>query len=189
MKTKKIKMDENKEFFPELRLNFDDKNSWGDGDWINEPDIKYFRYKGYHCFIVRNEGGGNLNGYVLVKTGSKYDHDDYMEMDLDVHGGLTFSNFYLPWATVKPDNWPVEIETEVHRILGFDCGHYNDLRPKAEKVMENSRDVFPELKKLHAKYKKSLIFDEYFNRTYKNMEYVEKELHQLVDQIIKAEAP
>ena len=89
-----VNENEKVEFLPELMLNFDSKESWGDGEWVNEPDFKYFEYKGYHCCVVRNLDGGNLNGYVFIKVGTKFDHDDYMEMPLDVHGGLTFSDNY-----------------------------------------------------------------------------------------------
>lgn len=53
----------------EGRLEFDfadiDKNEWGQGDWLNEPDKVQCMKEGYHCLVVRALHGA-LCGYIGV---------------------------------------------------------------------------------------------------------------------------
>jgi hypothetical protein len=99
-----------------------DKSDWGEGPWQDEPDKRQWQDEatGLPCLVVRNRGGA-LCGYVGVPAGHPcfevdYDdvygtyNEDYTERtsgplpDLEVHGGLTFSDFCAPdgRASVSP---------------------------------------------------------------------------------------
>lgn len=119
-----------------IEYRFIDKSKWARGPWDTEPDKAQWPdlETGLPCLIVRNDFGA-LCGYVGVSE----DHPFYMvnyddrDRDLDsieVHGGLTFSDFcadrekehgvcHIPDAG-EPDNvwW-----------IGFDCNHYLDHAP------------------------------------------------------------
>lgn len=62
-------MTDNNEISLENRLEWDfediDKNSWGKGEWLNEPDKVQCIKEGYHCLILRAHTGA-LCGYVGV---------------------------------------------------------------------------------------------------------------------------
>lgn len=75
-----------------------------------------FEYRGYKCFIMVMSGG-YLNGYVLITKNHPAYMKRYYELDIDCHGGLSFSDF----ASHKnlDDGW----------FIGFDCAHAGDLVP------------------------------------------------------------
>jgi hypothetical protein len=103
-----------------------DKSRWRKGVWDQEPDRLEWREEGFPCLIVRNSSGA-LCGYVGVPPGSPYHGLDYDDVDISVHGGLTYAQgcdedspiCHVPLAG-EPDNvwW-----------LGFDCLHSGDLAP------------------------------------------------------------
>jgi len=113
-----------------------DKSAWPRGEWDDEPDKKQWQDKetGFACLIVRNSSSGALCGYVGVPEGHRFFEKGYDDVDVDVHGGLTFANHcaktddetryvcHVPEAG-DPDNiwW-----------LGFDCNHAWDLAPGYE---------------------------------------------------------
>ena len=70
-------------------------------------------YKGYHLMVVF------INafrcGYVGLPKGHKYVGKHYDELDLDVHGGLTFSEHN---HRLKKEGYEY--------YLGFDCAHFDD---------------------------------------------------------------
>lgn len=75
-----------------------DKSSWGDGPWAAEPDKRQWldEATGLPCLIVRGPSGA-LCGYVGVPRGhpchgKHYDAVYEIVEDLDIHGGLTFSD-------------------------------------------------------------------------------------------------
>jgi hypothetical protein len=84
----------------------------------SEPNFFEGEYKGYHYRIVRTETMGILCGYVGIPKGHRYyKKKNYDDIDIDCHGGLTFSDWhYLP----DPEHlwW-----------IGFDCGHAWDFVP------------------------------------------------------------
>lgn len=99
------------------------KASWGDGEWQSEPDERQWQDEvtGLPCLIVRSQTGA-LCGYV----GVPHDHPaygvSYDDVDVDVHGGLTFAGDEIHYQVTEnvPDNvwW-----------LGFDCSHFMDFSP------------------------------------------------------------
>ena len=61
------------------------------------------------------------NGYAVIPEGHKFHGKHYDEIDVNVHGGLTFS------SAADELDWP-EI-TDEHKggwVVGFDCAHYGD---------------------------------------------------------------
>ena len=67
--------------------------------------------EGYHCRIWRNHMGVWC-GYVTVPKSHPAFGKHYDDVDVDVHGGLTYSE-----SEGHDDIW----------VLGFDCGHAGDI--------------------------------------------------------------
>jgi hypothetical protein len=106
----------------------------GAGPWDSEPDKAQWidEATDLDCLVVRNSMGA-LCGYVGVPPGHPWHGRTYYPgpIDVEVHGGLTFSNFCQEGAGEghgvchvpepgRPDNvwW-----------LGFDCAHAGDVVP------------------------------------------------------------
>ena len=79
-----------------------------------------FEYRGFRCAVIGQQLGHRC-GYVGLPEGHKYYGEDYDEIPLDCHGGLTFSR--------ESDTYPVKSEKPLWWI-GFDCAHYNDGKDK-----------------------------------------------------------
>lgn len=64
---------------------------------------------------IPNFDKGWGNGYVGVPEGHPWYGKDYDSIDCNVHGGLTYGDYFCP--TCEPDGlyW-----------VGFDCAHYQD---------------------------------------------------------------
>ena len=134
-----------------------DRTGWARGEWDNEPDRFDFIHAGFSCFILRNHTG-NWCGYVGVPRGHQaYGLDDSL-IDMDVHGGLTYSGrcngeiCHTPQEGMPDDVW----------WLGFDTAHYMDLSPAM-------------LRRFSHLYGS--------NEIYKNMQYVIDETKKLADQL------
>jgi hypothetical protein len=149
-----------------------DKSRWGDGPWQNEPDKKQWvdAATGLDCLIVRNAHLGNWCGYVGVPQNHPLFGKDYGAVDVDVHGGLTFSE------KCEPDprgegygicHTPEPGRSEVY-WFGFDCGHAFDLAPAMEAYYKKH-------------YISSLTLDE--SSVYRDMTYVEEECTRLARQL------
>ena len=96
-----------------------------------EGDHRDFEYKGYKCHIHRNKSMHFLCGYVEVPHGNKYYGND--GEDLNVHGGITWVNNYLPYHKDKSDTW----------ILGFDCGHAGDyIRMPHSELFQQPEEIY-----------------------------------------------
>ncbi len=82
---------------------------------VNHPEnvLAKGTHKGFE-WIVTNNGSGYRCGYIRVPKGHPWRGKDYDEIDLDVHGGLTFGEPDLPCDKAGEDDayW-----------LGFDCAH------------------------------------------------------------------
>jgi len=63
------------------------------------------------------------NGYVIIPKGHPLHGKDYEDIDINVHGGLTFSES----AETLLDEWD-EISPEDREgwVVGFDTAHYGD---------------------------------------------------------------
>lgn len=105
----------------------EDKTTWGDGPWQNEPDRKEWRdvKTGLPCLAVRNMSDGHWCGYVGVPPGHPAHGLDEDDVAAKVHGGLTYA------ALCQGHVCHVPLPGEPHEVwwLGFDCSHSGDLSP------------------------------------------------------------
>ncbi len=102
------------------------------GPWTAEPDkaIWIDMRSDLDCMIHRNPMGA-LCGYVGVGLDHPWHGKDYDDVNLNVHGGLTFSDGCedgddpaIGICHVAKDGRPDPVWW-----FGFDCGHYTDLIP------------------------------------------------------------
>jgi hypothetical protein len=120
------------------------------GPWKDEPSkIQWVdQATGYPCLIVRG-GGGALCGYAGVYPGHPYHKVNYDSVDVEVHGGLTFSApcshsndesqgvCHIPEPGTSDDVW----------WLGFDCAHFGDLMPGMLNILRSTeRDVYRDVR-------------------------------------------
>ncbi len=139
-----------------------DKSGWEPGPWKDEPDRVEFEAFGFPALIVRGPVGAPC-GYVAVPPGHPWYDQGYDDVDVRVHGGLTYSGRCAGHICHVPK--PGEPD-DVY-WLGFDCGHSGDLSPKFLELMKSS-GIAP-LTGMYAE-------------TYKDVEYVRGEVMKLARQ-------
>jgi len=100
------------------------------GPWDKEPDRIQWRDSktGMVCLIRRNSFG-NLCGYVGVEPGHPWHNKGYMEVDAEVHGGLTYASECDDDPIQGICHVPQECEPDHLYWLGFDCAHWGDGSP------------------------------------------------------------
>lgn len=104
-----------------------DKSTWGPGPWQDEPDRVEWEHAGHPCLITRNEGEGNLCGYVAVAPGHPWHGVDACDLQpgASAHSGVNYATAcagricHVPKPGEPADVW----------WLGFDCGHAFDFAP------------------------------------------------------------
>jgi hypothetical protein len=147
-----------------------DKSGWGDG-LADEPDkVQWIdEATGLDCLIHRGPTGA-LCGYVGVPPGHPYYGRDYDDVDVDVHGGLTYGR---PCQEGHPEGEGVCHIPEPGRPkdvwwLGFDCAHAGDARPahNAEFLSAVGRP-------------RSITWE-----TYRDIDYVRAETAHLAQQLV-----
>lgn len=159
-----------------LKISTEDKSTWGEGPWQQEPDILEWKEHGFHCMIKRAPTGA-LCGYVAVEKGhpifglNYYKSDFYIEdvlsgeavseallqkqiNEINVHGGLTYAG---KWEEESDLYW-----------FGFDCSHAWDFIPKYDEISELEKDTEWGAKK-----------------EYCNIAYVKASCNSLAEQISK----
>ena len=136
-----------------------DREHWPPGPWNDEPDkVNWTTKVGFPGMIVRSSLGG-LCGYVAVAKGHPAYGQNYDDVNVDVHGGLTYADAcsgtvcHVP-EPGEPDNvwW-----------LGFDCCHAGDWHPPSYSGL---RDTFP-----------------YTGERYRDIAYVTEEVESLAKQL------
>lgn len=131
-----------------------DKTSWGNGPWQNEPDRLQWVHFGYACLIVRQPELGHFCGYVGVDNSHPLYMKEYGEANVDVHGGPTYSDKCSGIICHIPEQgMPDDVWW-----IGFDCAHSEDMSP-------GMRYTFAT------------------HGTYKDIEYVQKEVNSLAEQL------
>lgn len=149
-------------------LTSDQKLKWyGYGEWVEEPDIVKFEYNGFHCLIRRifddenkvDDIYGHLCGYIDIPKCHPFYQKHYDEIEIDVHGGLTFSDVIDGFWTI-----------------GFDCAHYCDYKPGYEMYKRNS--VFNDLFPIPESFKKHALF----NPEYRNIAFCIEQCKSMADQ-------
>lgn len=127
------------------------------GEWTDEPNRIEWRHKGLACLMVRHEHHYHWCGYVGVPPGHPAHGKDYdsVNVNVDVHGGLTYARACEELVCHVPEPG----ESENTWWLGFDCAHYEDLSPFDLRNGPRPR------------------------ATYRNVEYVKREVNRLADQL------
>lgn len=112
------------------------RSEWGDGPWQNEPDLIEWRDEaGMPCLIVRGPLGA-LCGYVGLGPEHPYSGTNHNDLpDLEVHGGLTFSEGCHEGGHICH----VAREGEPEQVwwLGFDCNHSGDVDPAVRALLRS----------------------------------------------------
>lgn len=105
--------------------------------------IKEFKANGFKCTIFEMYMG-HLCGYLHIPRGHALWGKHYNDIDVDVHGGLTYSQ-------PEGEDW----------VIGFDCAHLGDLVPlsgyRSHGVYRDEAYVTNELVKLSEQIKPSKI--------------------------------
>lgn len=163
----------------------DEKLSWwGYGEWLEEPDNVTFIHEGIECIVIRivakeicgHMFGGHLCGYIKIPDDHHFYSKNFMDFDnghdLDVHGGITYSEIdnknhsYLP----NEGHW-----------IGFDCAHSGDYIPSME-YLRKTDPIFKQFNEgspIFKKYKHLAIF----NPSYKNIAFCIDECKSMAEQI------
>lgn len=100
------------------------KKEAGHGPWSKEPNRVEFKHGGFHCILHRG-GLAAWCGYVGVGPDHPAHGKQYDDVDVEVHGGLTYAEkcqghvCHVPAPGEPDDLW----------WLGFDCSHFMDLAP------------------------------------------------------------
>lgn len=109
-----------------------DKTAWPRGEWDNEIDKRQWTdaETGLPCLIVRGPSGA-LCGYVGVSPGHPLHGKDYDNVDVRVHGGLTYAAGCQHGADVSTSicHIPAKGEDDNTWWFGFDCAHSGDVMP------------------------------------------------------------
>jgi hypothetical protein len=105
-----------------------DREEWGAGPWQSEPDRVEWQDAdtGYLCLAVRHDVLGHWCGLVAVPSGHPAHGPGNANVEVDVHGGLTYNgpgNDVYQHA-LQPPPGPLGVWW-----LGFDCAHAFDLVP------------------------------------------------------------
>lgn len=158
----------------ELHQHKIDRTGWREGPWDNEPDRADWEHAGLPCFALRNQHG-NWCGYAGVAQGHPLYGVPYTNeaVDLDVHGGLTYS------AACRPPICHVPKPGEPDDVwwFGFDCGHAFDFSPGMDATLrrvsegQHGGPAFD-----------TTIFDMPLT-TYKDLGYVQAETCRLAEQL------
>jgi hypothetical protein len=112
--------------------NVMDRSGWPSGPWDDEPEDKVQwidEAAGLDCLAVRNRMG-SWCGYVGVPSGHPAYGQDYDEVDVEVHGGLTYAARCQPGPEGEAIcHVPASGRTDDIWWLGFDTSHFMDLSP------------------------------------------------------------
>jgi hypothetical protein len=145
---------------------------WPSGFWDNEPDKAQWPdgATGLPCLAVRHPRRGHWCGYVGVAPDHALHGRGYDELDVEVHGGLTFADACSPNSDESRGVCHVPAVGEPEHVwwFGFDCDHGDDYSPQDQKYANERGGVF------------ARDYDE----TYKSLFYVQRECASLAQQLI-----
>lgn len=96
---------------------------------------KDWKYKGLHCRVI--QGPFSINGYVAVPKGHPDYAKGYDDVDVEIHGGLTFAEK----GEKDSELWPNE-ETW---WFGFDTAHAHSGVWSIEQVIEETERLAKQL--------------------------------------------
>lgn len=149
---------------------------WPSGPWDSEPDKIQWEDERTKlpCLAVRNALGAWC-GYVGVPEGHKLYGKGYDDVDVDVHGGLTFANKCMegPESNVVC-HIPDPGEPDHVWWFGFDCVHCMDLAPGMVAI----RTHLEPLRRIEEQYPH--VHD---NDRYRTLAYVKEQVASLALQL------
>jgi hypothetical protein len=155
----------------------EDKSGWERGPWDDEPDkvVWVDEATGLDCMAHRNNSGAWC-GYVGVPEGHRAYGSDYDNVDVDVHGGLTYSAACQEGSPPEFGLCHVPQEGRPTHLwwLGFDTAHFMDYMPGMAarlKELHALRPDFPALREVE------------FGERYRDLDYVVSEVTQLAAQV------
>jgi len=144
---------------------------WPSGPWDSEPDKVQWpdEETSLPCLAVRHPHSGHWCGYVGVTEGHPFFGKGYNDVDVNVHGGLTFARACNPKETEAEGicHLPGEGEPDHVWWFGFDCAHSGDRGPRDEYFSQT----------------KGYPFTPSPNETYKPLSYVKNECASLAKQL------
>lgn len=147
------------------------------GPWDDEPDkVQWVDSEtGLDCLIVRNHFGA-LCGYVGVTEGHPLFEQHYETPEVEIHGGLTFTDFCTPGEPVE-GICHVAAPGRDGRVwwFGFDCAH--------------AFDVQPGMLAFEMKHMPDLIGSKYEISAYRDIDYAVSETLDLAKQVAAAGSP
>jgi hypothetical protein len=184
-----------------LEHTWQDKTTWGDGPWQQEPDKRQWpdTATGLPCLVLRRVDHGHWCGYVGVEPGHPlygilYNRcalrstpcdpepcDHTPGMLLSVHGGLTYSGYcqddphgicHVPDAGEEEKLW----------WFGFDCAHAGDLAPGLEATLRQVYTAVPQIAERQAR-RAALLAELRMEDVYCTAAYVMGECAQLAQQL------
>lgn len=145
-----------------------DKSTWGEGDWQNEPDQAQWISKSLPCLIIRNSNG-NFCAYIGVPATHPYYNKHHDDVVLYAHGNVNFSGKQIPKDDKQAEDCDSADSTnETVWWFGFSCDHVCDYQP-AKHIRNQSDD--------------QIAIDTANNGTYRNIHYVMCEVETLVGQL------
>lgn len=130
---------------------------------------KDFMVMGYRCVILAQYMGHRC-GYIGIPKGNKFYNNHYDSIDIDVHGGLTFSSGgdgEIKYPVKSVDTW----------WIGFDCAHYRDAKDFDLMKSFGDSEMVKHTIELERRYPTG--------GTVRTTEYVEQELIRAVEQLIE----
>lgn len=130
-----------------------DKSAWGPGPWQEEPDAVQWQDEATSlpCLVLRSHSSGALCGYVGINEEHPFFGKSHDEIEIDVHGGLTYSNFCFGEPGDGICHLPDPGEPERIYWLGFDCAHAWDVMPRLRALaplpdeLRDPEDVYRDL--------------------------------------------
>jgi hypothetical protein len=146
-----------------------DKSSWARGPWDAEPDKCQWTdpATGLICIAVRSHLLGNWCGYVGLPDSHHFHGKGYDDLDVEVHGGLTFAGKCDGDPEHGICHVPEPGQQDHLYWFGFDCGHCFDVVPAMD-----------------ARYRDLMENDLYGPRaTYRDLAYVKAETESLARQL------
>ena len=138
-------------------------------EYIGAIQEERFEYKGFPCVVIM-QAGCFRTGYVgIPKTHEKYGIH-YNNLDIDCHGGLTYSNNTLIFQDDKDTWW-----------IGFDTAHYGD-----GKDFESARELFKDYPKTLEQISHLEEVENMFPTydMYASLDYCKNECMKIVEQLI-----
>jgi len=110
---------------------------WPSGPWDGEPDKEQWpdEATGLPCLAVRHPISGHWCGYVGVADGPPMHGNEYEDIDVEVHWGLTFANKCQPGKDESRGVCHIPAPGEPNHVwwLGFDCANRDDYSPQDAK--------------------------------------------------------